>query len=48
MFDLIIGALTNILIFFLISGIAGGVTVFFLAATWMQVRDERSAGHGKT
>lgn len=48
MFDLIIGILTNILILFLVAGIAGGVTTFFLAATWMQVHDERSAGHGKT
>ena len=48
MFDLIIGILTNILVFFLVAGIAGGVTTFFLAATWMQVHDERSVDHGET
>lgn len=48
MFDLIINFLTWIVIFFLCSGIVGGVVVFFFAATWMQVHDERSASHGKT
>ena len=44
---MILNFLTNLVIFFLCAGIAGGVIVFFLAATWMQVHDERSASHGK-
>lgn len=48
MFDLILNFLTYCVIFFLCSGVIGGTIVFFLAATWMQVHDERSASHGKT
>lgn len=47
MFDPILNFLTYILILFLCVGIAFGVIVFCLAATWMQVQ-ERSASHGKT
>ncbi len=47
MFDVILNFLTNLVIFFLCAGIAFGVIVFCLAATWMQVQ-ERSASHGKT
>lgn len=47
MFNLILDILTGMLVFFLVAGIAGGVIVFCLAATWMQV-NEGSASHGKT
>lgn len=47
MFDMILNFLTNLVIFFLCAGIVGGVIVFCMAATWMQVQ-ERSASHGKT
>ena len=47
MFNLILDILTGMLMFFFVAGIAGGVAVFCLAATWMQVQ-ERSASHGKT
>ena len=47
MFDLITKFLTYVWIFFLSAGAIGGVVVFCLAATWMQV-NEGSAGHGKT
>lgn len=47
MFDMILNILTGMLVFFLVAGIIGGVIVFCLAATWMQVQ-ERSASHGKT
>ena len=46
MIDLILNFLTNLLILFLCGGIAFGVIVFCLAATWMQVQ-ERSASNGK-
>ena len=46
MFDLILDFLTWAVVFFLGAGIVGGVIVFCLAATWMQVQ-ERSTSHGK-
>lgn len=47
MFDLILNILTNIVIFLLCAGIAFGVIVFCLAATWMQVQEKVGASHGK-
>lgn len=47
MFNLILNILTNIVIFFLCAGIVGGVIVFCMAATWMQVQERTGASHGK-
>lgn len=45
MFDMILNILTGMLVFFLVAGIIGGVIVFCLAATWMQVNDGKEALH---
>lgn len=45
MFDMILNVLTYIVIFFQVAGIIFGVIAFFLAATWMQVNEERKAAN---
>lgn len=46
MFDMILNVLTYIVALFQLAGIIFGVIAFFLAATWMQVK-ERSENHGE-
>ena len=43
MIDFILNVLTYIVIYAQIAGIIIGVIAFFLAATWMQVNEERQA-----
>lgn len=43
--DMIIRFLSYALIVLLSCGAVGGIALFFLAATWMQVFDGKDGGH---
>lgn len=45
MWDLFLDILTYLLIATQITGIIFGVIIFALAATWMQVNDQKGDGH---